>query len=438
MTVIDFLKWNASEDVYAWKFPSEDLSTWTQLIVSETQEAILVKEGEMIGPFKTGRHTLDTKNIPLLSEVFKIPFGGKSPFTAEVWYVNKMMALDIKWGTSVPIQVKDPTYNIMLPVRAHGQFGLQITETKKFLKKLVGTLESFDRKKLVNYFRGFFMSKVKDLIATQVIKEKISILEISAQLSEISTTLETSLRPDFEEFGAKLINFYVNSIDTPEDDPAVTRLKEALAKKAEMDIIGYSYQQERSFDTMEGAAKNPGGGQSGVMGAGIGLGMGFGLGGTMGGAMGQMASQIQPDSQSGNTCPGCKTINQDTAQFCSGCGKALTTELKSKEPNDNLMICDKCGTKSQKGSKFCPKCGDPFVCCPNCGTDNPEGNIKCMNCNEPLPKKCDNCNDDISGTSKFCPSCGVSLVKSCIKCDTELQPNSTFCPECGSSQDTKG
>ena len=34
--------------------------------------------------------------------------------------------------------------------------------------------------------------------------------------------------------------------------------KDALAKKAEMNIIGYNYQQERSFDTLEGAAKNPG------------------------------------------------------------------------------------------------------------------------------------------------------------------------------------
>ena len=49
-----------------------------------------------------------------------------------------------------------------------------------------------------------------------------------------------------------------------------------------MDIVGYNYQQERSFDTLEGAATNPGSLQSGFMGTGLGLGMGFGLGGPMG------------------------------------------------------------------------------------------------------------------------------------------------------------
>ena len=84
------------------------------------------------------------------------------------------------------------------------------------------------------------------------------------------------------EYGIKLVNFYVNDISVPEDDLAVKKLKDALAKKAEMNIIGYSYQQERSFDTLEGAANNKGSGSAPLMGAGIGLGMGVGLGSAMG------------------------------------------------------------------------------------------------------------------------------------------------------------
>lgn len=52
-----------------------------------------------------------------------------------------------------------------------------------------------------------------------------------------------------EEYGLELTSFYVNEISTPEDDPSVEKLKEALSKRAEMEIIGYNYQQERSFDT---------------------------------------------------------------------------------------------------------------------------------------------------------------------------------------------
>ena len=278
MAVIDVVKWNATEDIYAWKFPSEELSTWTQMIVSETQEAVFLSEGRMLGPFRAGRHTLDTKNFPVISKFFKIPLGGKTPFSAEVWYVNKVMTLDVKWGTTDPIQLQDPKYKIMLPVRAFGQYGVQISNTKKFLKKLVGTLPAFDRNQLISYFRGLLLTHAKSAIAKQIVKEKISILEISAYLEEISSALEAAIIPKLDEFGIKLVNFYVKSINTPEDDPAVTKLKAALAKRAEMEIVGFNYQQERSFDTLETAAGNEGAGQAGLMGAGMGLGMGVGIG----------------------------------------------------------------------------------------------------------------------------------------------------------------
>ncbi len=83
MAVIDLVKWNGNPSILAWRFPSDQLSTWTQLIVNETQEAYVVKEGVYQGPFGAGRHTLETENIPLLTSLMGLPFGGKSPFTAE-------------------------------------------------------------------------------------------------------------------------------------------------------------------------------------------------------------------------------------------------------------------------------------------------------------------------------------------------------------------
>ena len=65
MAVIDVVKWDAAPGVFAWKFPSCELSTKTQLIVSESQEAFLFKEGQIIGPIGSGRHTLNTANFPV-------------------------------------------------------------------------------------------------------------------------------------------------------------------------------------------------------------------------------------------------------------------------------------------------------------------------------------------------------------------------------------
>ena len=120
MAVSDVVKWDAPKGLYAWKYPSQELGSWSQLIVAESQEAIMVKEGRQLGPFLAGRHTLDTKNYPVLKQFLKIPFDGKTPFTAEVWFVQKAVQLDVKWGTRQALIIKDPMYGIVLPVRAFG------------------------------------------------------------------------------------------------------------------------------------------------------------------------------------------------------------------------------------------------------------------------------------------------------------------------------
>lgn len=432
MAVVDLVKWNGGPEVYAWKFPSEELSTWTQLIVSESQEAMLLKEGKMVGPFGPGRHVLSTANFPLISSVFKLPFGGKSPFTAEVWFVNRMQTLDVKWGTPDPIQLADPRYNVMVPVRGFGQYGVQISDSRKFLTKFVGTMAGFDRNQLTSYFRGLILTRAKDAIASQIIEKKLSVLEIAAHLNEISSGLQDEMTRELEEFGVKLVNFFINSINIPEDDPAVARLKEALARKAEMDIIGFTYQQEKSFETMKAAAENPGGGQGGLMGAGIGLGMGLGMGGTMGNAMGQMAQNINPGGgapapSGGAKCGKCGTVNLAGARFCSGCGQDLTA---AGAPGGDLD-CDKCGKPVSPGAKFCPNCGDPISPCPKCGADNSETAVVCRRCGGALPRRCPGCGHLIQGGGKFCPECGKPLVKRCGKCNHELEPGIKFCPECG-------
>jgi membrane protease subunit (stomatin/prohibitin family)/RNA polymerase subunit RPABC4/transcription elongation factor Spt4 len=434
MAVIDVVKWNATPDVYAWRFPSDELATWTQLIVAETQEAIMMREGRILGPFLPGRHTLSTKNIPALTNFLKIPFGARTPFTAEVWFVNKVIGLDVKWGTPNPIQVRDPKYDVMLPIRAFGQFGLRIAHTKKFLVKLVGTLPSFDREHMTSYFRGIMTTRVKDAVAKQLVKQGVSILEISALLNELSAALQKEMDGEFSEFGVEILKFNIISIDTPEDDPAVSRLRDALARRAEMKIVGYTYQQERSFDTLEGAAKNPGTGGA-VMGAGLGLGMGVAVGGPMGAAMGALSKNLQ----AGVVCPKCGAGIAGDAKFCSACGITVTPSPQTAQgAEDGTLVCDKCGAWAPKGSKFCPNCSDPFVCCPKCGADNPEGRLNCIKCGEPMPIRCGNCNQEFPGGTRFCPKCGKPLLGKCAKCDTTMPPQAKFCPNCGASREQGG
>ena len=256
MGVMDVIKYNGRPDVFAWKYPGEELGTWSQLVVNQSQEAVLVKGGSVADVFGPGTHTLDTKNIPILNKIINLPFGGKSPFKAEVWYINKGYYLDIKWGTPTPIQIQDPKYGIFIPIRSNGAFGIHVTDSVKFLTKLVTTMNVFDAETVTKYFRSLYVTKIKDTISSYLLHRKISILEMNAYIDEISQYMKETICPIMEEYGLGLTSFYVNEISTPEDDPSVGKLKEALSKRAEMEIIGYNYQQERSFDTLENAVSH--------------------------------------------------------------------------------------------------------------------------------------------------------------------------------------
>lgn len=358
MAIVDVVKYNGDPDVFAWKYPNEELGSWTQLIVNESQEAILVKSGKVLDIFGSGRHTLETANIPFLKKLINLPFGRKSPFTAEIWYINKGYNLDIKWGTSSPIQIQDPTHGIFIPVRANGIFSMRISNSKKFFIKLVAALPTFDKVKISNYFKGIYITKVKDVISSYFIKEKISFLEINNYMDELSKKLKEAIYPIMDDYGVELVSFYVNDINVPEDDIGVETLKKALAKRAEMNIIGYNYQQERSFDALEGAAKNPNSSSASLMGAGMGLGMGVGVGSGLGDVFGSIAKEIKIASSETNTkeCPNCHARILQTQRFCSNCG--FDTENKQNTSIVSKLKCPKCNAQIKNTDKFCPECGE--------------------------------------------------------------------------------
>lgn len=414
MAVIDRVKWDGSPDVLAWKFGAENLSTLTQLIVAESQEAFVVKEGIYQGPFLAGRHTLNTANIPLLRGLIAAPFGGNTPFTAEVWFVNKAINLDVRWGTPDPIQLQDPKFHIMCPVRAFGQYGIQIEDSKRFLLKLVGTLPRFDSNVVSNYMRGALTTQIKNAVADAIITNGKSILEVSTELNALSTLLKERLGPTLSEYGVRLAQFNIHSINVPEDDTAVQTLKGALAKRTELSLLGVSYQQDRSLDILQTAAGNEGV-AAGVMGAGLGTGLGVGIGMPLGQGIGQIASAFTTGAQPVSLVQG-----SGLGAIAAGTGHGPAT-----------ITCDKCGAQISRGSKFCANCSDPVLACPSCGDDNASEAERCRSCGAAMPIKCAECATTIARGSKFCPECGGKQTLACSECGTILAKGAKFCGECG-------
>lgn len=280
MALIDVVKCELKEGVLVHKFPTCDLSWGTQLVVYPGQEAFLAKGGKICDRFMEGTYTLETKNIPLLDKLVNLPFGGDTPFQADVWFVSMLKRLDLKWGTETPIQMEDPKYGIIVPVRAYGQYGIRVLNAEKFMRFLVGNMSSdFEVNALQRYFRGVLLTNLTNIIATKIIEEKISFLDISTHLQEISLYAQNRLQGGFAEYGLELLLFNVISINVPDDDASLKEIKKAKNLHAKLQIVGKeNYSLERSFDVLDKAAENESGVGASFINAGLGLGTSMNLG----------------------------------------------------------------------------------------------------------------------------------------------------------------
>ena len=159
----------------------------------------------------------------------------------------------------------DPKYYVKLRVRAFGQMGLKVLDVTTLFKEVIGGMQKSDIvkfDKIKEYYRGLLVIKVKSAVVDAIITNGISGLEISIKLEKLSESVKEQISPEFEKYGFSVANFYIQSINFPDED--FDKINKILEDKAAFEIMGDGrYATKRSFDVYEGAANN----ESGVAGA---------------------------------------------------------------------------------------------------------------------------------------------------------------------------
>lgn len=418
MNITDVIKYEGDNKTIIWKHPSEDFNTHTQLIVHQSQEAIFFLNGVALDTFGPGRHTLETENIPLLTKALNRLTNDKNPFHCEVYFINKVEQMAIKWGTPETFYYNEDVGGQLIPFKigARGEMSIRVENSRKLLLKLVGTESEFSQEQMMDYFFSIVVSKVKANIARTMREKQISIFLVDEYLDELSNGLKGAIEEEFMDYGVQVEKFIVASIKRPEGEAGyesykrikfgtielqTTKLEQDKLKieaeaEAERMIIesrgqaikrqqeGYTYQQEKSFNVAEAAATNEGIGQYSNLG--IGLGMVTGLSGSIGGQVGMMANAAINGSHA------------DTAT-----------------PNETV-VCGKCKCALPKDSAFCFKCGEKVVS---------ENMCECPSCKKIIPK------------AAFCMYCGhkFEAKKKCKSCGSELVDGACFCLKCGEKID---
>ncbi|MDR2793996.1 MAG: SPFH domain-containing protein [Treponema sp.] len=388
MAFIDVVEWNdAANDVFAWKFgqnKNNNLSTYTQLIVRESQEAVLFSKGQILHTFGPGKHTLNTENIPLLRRLFGIPFGGKNPFTAEVWFVNKTAPLTIDWRTDT-MRYRDPEYGEMVPLAAEGRYGLRVEDAERFLVQLVGALTSFTARELTDHFLGALIAKTKSVVIAFMQTNQAGITTISARLDDLSRFLAEPLKEFWESYGMLLTGFYITSVDLDASTEDGKKIAAAISDRSAQNIAGYTWQQKQGFGVANNAFSR--GGDMGVLGA-----------VAMTGMMGSGAGPAM--------------MTPPTAGMPAAGGPAVGGQMGRKE-----VFCARCAKKYPVTSNFCPHCGNKYNPCPHCGSDNLAGTKRCVSCGGTLAADqansgvvCPRCGQPAPPSVRFCPGCGNKLT----------------------------
>jgi membrane protease subunit (stomatin/prohibitin family) len=428
MALIDCASWrpNSSEFVFAYRYPETNLSTYTQLVVHESQEAFLFSKGQLMGKFGPGKHTLDTENLPILRSLFGIPFGGKNPFTAEVWIVNKLYPANLSWSIK-NMPVHDADYQTMLPLQAKGQYGIQVSDAEKFLIKMVGTKSIFTESDMLSQAYGEFASKSKSAIINFMTAQRVGFKSISAHLDSLSEFIKSRLLTFWEEYGLTMSKFYVNEITIDKDTPEGRKISEAIASQASMSITGHTWQQEQMFGMANNAVD-----QIGNMASDNGL-----IAGIM--AMNMMGSG---GMGAGMTAGLMQTHNAQPTFSAQQQGMQMQQPMQQGygAMGQKDIYCANCSKKHSTNERFCPHCGSEYNPCPKCMSDNPKNARRCVSCGTQLQQQaagaaCVNCGAQLAPGASFCSSCGspqnIMPANACKRCGAPMPPGSRFCTKCG-------
>ena len=142
---IDVIEWTEEGDgVLSYRFPmiDKEIQNGGQLTVRESQLAMFVNEGEIADIFEPGLHTLNTQNLPILTNLMNWDKFFESPFKSDVYFFSTRDQIDQRWGTPNPITIRDKDYG-HIRLRAHGTFSYTITDPKAFYKQISGTRETY-------------------------------------------------------------------------------------------------------------------------------------------------------------------------------------------------------------------------------------------------------------------------------------------------------
>jgi membrane protease subunit (stomatin/prohibitin family) len=262
-----------------------------QLTVDADEVALFFKNGQFVGSFSAGRHTLDASNIPFLGQLID-KFTKGNVFICEVFFVTTRELSMIKFGTSIG-DVQDPQTQLRVRIMVHGEFSARVLDPPKLVIGLVGQ-RATSNEGFLGWFKSQVQKVMKDDVAELIVKQNWPLMKVTsgAYTDEIEASTLAKVRPQIEPYGVEIIRFGDFSISMDQADKE--RLDKLVERMAYVNASGgmAGYQQLAQAEMMMGAAEGmKQGGDGGGAFQGAGIGMGFAMASQMANMMGNANAQ---------------------------------------------------------------------------------------------------------------------------------------------------
>lgn len=338
---IDIIEWiDNTDNTILYMFPVEDreIQNGAQLVVRPGQVAVFIDKGQIADVFGPGTYKLTTENLPLLTDLKHWNYGFKSPFKADVCFINMKDFTGNKWGTTSPIWIEDTKYG-QVQVRAYGTFGMRVENPVAFINNIAGVKP--------RYFVEDILPSVKSVVVNQfteaIAQTNLTVTQLATTYNKLGDQLVGKISEPIETTGISLTRFTIENINVPE------AVEKEMQKVTNMNIMASAsdesfnkYKQVKEIEIMEKAAGTP----NSSAGAGISAAMGMKMFNDM---VNEAKNTAQPQQSTGAVCNNCHHTIPAGAKFCPECG---AKQEKAKEG-----FCVECGAKVPAGAKFCPECG---------------------------------------------------------------------------------
>lgn len=187
------IEWvNTNQDAIVYRYPNEEITWGSQLVVQEFQMAVFFRDGKAYDVFGPGRHTLTTLNLPLITGLLTrlAGFGGNKPFKAAVIFISTRIFAG-KWGTKA--QTTE-----LAPLQTYGQFWFKIENASLFVNEVVGGQSAYTTDQVNSYLRGYLNEKIIDELS------HYDLITVFTRLDETSVIVKNSIIDYFKRVGIEL------------------------------------------------------------------------------------------------------------------------------------------------------------------------------------------------------------------------------------------